>query len=277
MKQLIITVMASLLAMAVVTKSSAQYFDNSAVIRPYDLAITWNKTTTLIFPAAIQSADRGEGYILAKRVPGVDNVLKVKAGQKGFDQSNLSVITKDGKVFTFLVNYMDNPPYQVIDLNKMNQKAPVAFSGLPLNYEQMGTYATLVAAQKPFLHKHDRSHQMDLQLQGIYIESGILFFRFALENHSHIEYEPDLLRFYIRDKKTPRRTAVQEQQIQPLLIQTAPVKKDTKSITVAFKKFTIADKKLLSCEVMEKGGDRNLRINVAERKLLRAKDVKSNQ
>src|ERR1700712_5502863 len=69
-------------------------------IPPAPLDITWHKTTMLIFPYPIQSADRGDQYVLAEKVKGVDNVLKVKAGQAGFEESNLQVITSDGAVYS---------------------------------------------------------------------------------------------------------------------------------------------------------------------------------
>src|SRR5690625_3087336 len=113
-----------------------RHFNPTSLVKPYQLDITWHKTTLIIFPESIQSADRGDKYVLAQKVKGTDNILKVKAGQKDFKQSNLSVITKDGKVYSFTVNYSDDPAYQVVDLRKTKTKTPVKFSGQSLTKKQ---------------------------------------------------------------------------------------------------------------------------------------------
>jgi|GEM_PF-669722 len=84
-------------------------------VKARNLDVCCNKTCMLIFPAAIQSADRGAAYVLASRVPGSENVLKVKAARPGFDTSSLTVITKDGKVYAFNVSYQATPAYLVLD------------------------------------------------------------------------------------------------------------------------------------------------------------------
>ncbi len=78
-------------------------------IKPYHLAITFLKTTHLIFPYAIKSVDRGSPDILVQKAKGVENVLLVKAGRENFKESNLSVITADGKFYSFLINYSSIP------------------------------------------------------------------------------------------------------------------------------------------------------------------------
>jgi conjugative transposon TraN protein len=255
-----------------------RHFSPSSLVKPYQLDITWHKTTLLIFPSAIQSADRGDAYVLAEKVKGVDNVLKVKAGQKDFKQSNLSVITTDGKVYSFIVNYADDPPYQTIDLRKETAKQPVQFSGLSLNKEQIADEMNTVARQKSFLHgvKQQR-FQMRFKLRSIYIRNDVLFFQFTLDNHTQLPYDIDFLRFYITGKKQPKRTAMQEKEIQPEELKILPSKeKDTgKIIMAAFKKFSIADDKNFIIEMMEKDGDRNFRLKVPQRKLLKAKILPS--
>ena len=79
------------------------------VIEPYHVNITLNKTTHLIFPCSIKSVDRGSGEVLAQKAKGVDNILLVKAGRENFTETNLSVITTDGKLYSFLLDYTSNP------------------------------------------------------------------------------------------------------------------------------------------------------------------------
>ncbi|MEJ7829531.1 MAG: DUF4138 domain-containing protein, partial [Segetibacter sp.] len=81
----------------------------ATIIEPYPLKITLNKTTNLIFPYSIKSVDRGSADVLAQKAKGVENILLVKAGKENFAETNLSVITTDGKLYSFVVDYINNP------------------------------------------------------------------------------------------------------------------------------------------------------------------------
>lgn len=80
------------------------------MIPPYALEVTFNKTTHVIFPAAIRYVDLGSADLLAAKADGTENVLRVKAALRDFSrESNLSVITEDGAYYTFNVKYADEP------------------------------------------------------------------------------------------------------------------------------------------------------------------------
>src|SRR4051812_41886863 len=94
-----------------VEAQTAKSFSQSAVIEPFKLEVAYNKTTHLVFPLSIISIDRGSACIIAQKAVGVENILKVKADEKNFEETNLSVITSDGKLYSFLVFYNDKPAY----------------------------------------------------------------------------------------------------------------------------------------------------------------------
>lgn len=251
-----------------------QYFKKGSVIRPYHIDISWHKTTLLIFPAPIQTADRGGSYVLAEKVKGAGNVLKVKAGQKDFEQSNLSVITQDGKVYSFLVNYCEDPEQQTIDLRNEPPDAPVQFAGSSLNSQQIAGIASLIPYKKAFIRGvKQKKHQMSLKLQRIFIKDDVLFVSYAVKNNSQIRYDPAFLRFYVSDKKLTKRTAVRETEVFPLYLQELPSVEGGKEHTIvaAFEKFTIADDKVFITELMEGGGDRNLHCRLKQHKMLKAR------
>lgn len=58
--------------------------------------MVYNKTSNLVFPDAIVSIDRGSQDIMAQKAFGVENILRVKAVAKSFEETDLSVITKEG-------------------------------------------------------------------------------------------------------------------------------------------------------------------------------------
>src|ERR1700751_5325199 len=78
-------------------------------IDPLRLDISTSMTTNLIFPYAIKSVDRGSIDVLAQKAKGSENVLQVKAAKAPFKQSNLSVVTADGQLFSFLIDYAEYP------------------------------------------------------------------------------------------------------------------------------------------------------------------------
>lgn len=266
----------SSLLMALTARAQTGGFSSNTIIPSYNLEITTSKTTLLIFPAAIQGADRGDSYVLAQKVKGVENVLKVKAAQKNFDTSNLHVITSDGRVYGFTVSYSDNPPYQTLDLRKQPPFAPVEFRNVSLNSAQLDNCIRAVTGSKPFLRGvRSHEHGMDLTLDGIYISNDVLFLRFWLHNITAIPFETGSLRFYIRDKKKVKRTAEQDTEVLPVCMQHSgtPEQDRGEVLVAAFPKFTIADNKDFVCELTEQGGDRDPAVKLSGSKLLKARPL----
>ncbi|TYR37405.1 conjugative transposon protein TraN [Sphingobacterium phlebotomi] len=240
------------------------------------LDITWHKTTVLIFPAAIKSADRGDSYILAEQPEGVENILKVKAGKRFFQESNLHVVTTDGKVYAFTVNYADYPSTFTIDVGRHPPHSPVTFEGVSLNSRDIELAVATIKGIEPFVRRVKSSrHGMELRLEGIFIKGDVLFLRYNLKNKTQIRYDSTPPRFFIRDKKRAKRTAVQDTEVEPLTVHYngAPEADDGQTITVAFEKFTIAESKNFVTEFREHGGDRTLDCRFDQKKLLQAKTI----
>jgi conjugative transposon TraN protein len=263
-------------------QSDYRSFYPASEIKPYHLEVGYNITTMLIFPAAISNGgiDRGSAGIIAKAVPGVENILKVKANRKDFRQTNLTVVTKDGKVYAFTVNYSDNPPGAPIDMGKqpVEEREQAVFHDSKLNAVQIETLCREVANQPAFLHHKTRSYKIKLKLQGIYSCEDAIFFQFSLKNKSNIDYNIDLLSFYVRDKKRMKRTAEQEKEIQPLQVYYEKgihqiAGQTNQTLVFAFPKFTIADHKNLVMQLFEKNGDRNLILKINGNKLMKARPL----
>jgi conjugative transposon TraN protein len=249
---------------------------NVTVIKPYFLPITFYKTTNLVFPYPIKSVDRGSRDILAQKAKGVENILQVKAGKPGFDQTNLTVITADGKLYSYILNYTDTPSVLNIRFANTPPTYPEAFfSNVSINEAQVQTDAEIVATEKATVHGiKDKSYGMKMKLSGLYIKSDVMFCRIILQNRSNINYGIDQLRFYIRDQKKSKRTATQELEVNPLYVKgdTSVIAGQTEKVFVyALPKFTIPDKKYLAIELMEKSGGRHLKIQVYNKTIVRAK------
>jgi len=250
----------------------------TTVIEPYPLWVTLNKTTNLIFPYAIKSVDRGSRDVLAQKAKGVENILLVKAGTENFSETNLSIITGDGKLYSFLLRYTDNP--SLLNISFAKDSLPSNTTTLPEaenNEAQTEQVAERVAKEKRMLHcLKDKAYDIRLRLNGLYIENNVFYFQVELRNRSNIPYDIDMLRFFIKDEKKASRTASQDLELSPLYIygDTSSVKERATNILVyALPKFTIPDKKYLLIQLMEKNGGRHLHLDVRNRTIVKAKPV----
>lgn len=283
---ILVLLLAASLTGKVYGQSAYRSFFPASEIKPYRLEVGYEKTTVLIFPVAISAGgiDRGSSGIIAKAVPGIENILKVKANSKNFPETNLTVITKDGKVYPFTVDYSNNPPDAPIDMGKQKQteKRIAVFQNQKLNTAQVKRLCKEAATGNPFLHKRTKSFRVQLKLQGIYTCKDVICYCFLLKNKSNINYAIDFSKFYIRDRKQVKRTAQQEKELHPLDfyyagdVQEIPGK-TSQVLVVAFSKFTIADHKNLVVQLFEKQGDRNLTLKINGRDLAKAKLLKLDQ
>ncbi len=225
------------------------------------LFITTDKTTSLIFPFAIRHVDRGTQSVLVHPVKETPTILLVKAATKDFPQTNLSVITDDGSVYSFVVCYNREPSVWVYHLPINKNATPETYANAILDNPQ-----TIRGIK-------DKKWNIQGKIKGIYIKGDVIYYQLYLANQSPIDYDIDLLKFYIRDKKKSKRTAVQENELKSLYVagNITQVKANSTSVSiVALDKFTIPDAKYLSIEVMEKNGGRHLSMRVNNRKSMQA-------
>lgn len=233
----------------------------SAMAQTSSLTITTNKTTSLIFPFPITFVDRGTKDVLVQQVKEAENILLVKAASQKFAETNLSVGTEDGSVYTFRVDYEKNPPTWLWHIPAQNE--------MPLS-----SYANAILDNTRTVHGvHDHSWDMLARVIGIYIKGKVIYYQLRLENQSSVDYDVDFIRFYIRDKKKNKRTAIQENELKPLYVSgnTSLVKANSSNvIVVALEKFTIPDPKYLAIRIMEKNGGRHLMMKLNNKDILKA-------
>ena len=225
------------------------------------LCISTEKTTSLVFPFSILHVDRGTQAILAQQVKESPTILLVKAAEKGFPETNLSVVTDDGSVYSFVVCYDNNPATWVYHL--------------PTNkFGTLATYANGILDNPRTMHGiKDEQWDIKAMVSGIYIKNEIMYYQLNITNNSPVDYDIDVLRFFIRDKKKGKRTAIQDTDLKPLHISgnTSQVKANsTSSMVFALDKFTIPDAKYLVVQIMEKNGGRHLSMKVSNKKIMQA-------
>jgi conjugative transposon TraN protein len=247
------------------------------VSQPFPLELTTLKTTHLVFPYDIVSVDKGSRDILAQKAKGVSNILRVKAQVADFHSTSLSVITSDGKLYSFTVDYAAEPLQLTIEFSGTESGPHAALDQFQPNQAELSRLAERVMAQPKHLCSiKDKNSGSSIALHGIYIDQDVMFYRLDMTNNSQISYDIGSLRFFIRDKKRAKRTAVQQLEIRPVYVKgdTAVIAGESAhSFVYALPKFTIPDKKYLAIEVMEKNGGRHLELDISGKTLLRASAV----
>jgi conjugative transposon TraN protein len=260
------------------------------VIPSYYLEVTYDKTVHLIFPSSISYIDLGSSNIIAGKAEGAENVVRVKAAVKDFEnETNFSVITDEGSFYSFIVNYSENPGKLNIEMkdfihdgklvNRPNNSMEIYLSELGNESPQ-----TIQLAMKKIYKtnskklKHIKSKQFGIEylLRGIFIHNGMLYLHTEIDNTTNIAYDIDFIVFKIVDEKVAKRTAIQETVIKPVRAynyMTSVRGKTSESTVFAFEKFTIPDKKQLVVELFENNGGRHQRFIIKNSDLTRAKTI----
>ncbi|RLJ75113.1 conjugative transposon protein TraN [Pedobacter alluvionis] len=256
-------------------------------IEPYWLTVTYDKTTHIIFPSKIKYVDLGSDNLIAGKADESENVLRIKASVADFDtETNFSVITEDGRFYSFDVFYSKYPATLNYDVEKMLQ-TKIKEKLNDVLFEDLGqsNRPTLIdAAMKSIYNKNRKiirhigsySFGISFQLKSIYIYNGKYFFHTELKNITSVPFPIDFMTFKIADKKTSRRTAVQENDLVPLRLYLPLTDvKDGGSERNVFllDQFTLADDKIFVIEIFERNGGRHQRIEVENMDLIHAKPV----
>lgn len=253
-------------------------------IQPYRMEVTYDKTSHLIFPTAIRYVDLGSEYLIAGKAEDAENVLRVKATVRDFEpETNFSVITNDGRFYSFDVYYSSYPEALSYDLLTM-QKAVDKTNGNDVLFEELGNNSpSLAGLLLETIYKKDKrivkhigakSFGIQFMLKGIYIHNGKYYFHTELRNRTNVPFQIDFINFKVVDKKVAKRTVVQERPMIPLRTY-KPLDeiggKTTEQNVYLLDQFTIADDKLLLIEIFEKNGGRHQTLQVENSDLIKAR------
>ena len=253
-------------------------------IEPYKMEVTYDKTSHLIFPTAIRYVDLGSEYLIAGKAEDAENVLRVKATVRDFEpETNFSVITNDGRFYSFNVYYSSYPEALSYDLLTM-QKAVDKANGNDVLFEELGNNSpSLAGLLLETIYKNDKrivkhigakSFGIQFILKGIYIHNGKYYFHTELRNKTNVPFQIDFINFKVVDKKLAKRTVVQKRPMIPLRTY-KPLDeiggKLTEQNVFLLDQFTIADDKVLLIEIFEKNGGRHQTLQVENSDLIKAR------
>lgn len=261
---------------------------NGRVVLPYGLQITFEKTVHLIFPAQIRYVDLGSSNIIAGKAEDADNVLRVKAAVRDFEtETNLSVICDDGSFYSFNVKYAEEPERLNIEMQDFLAPQPPK-KGLngSIYFKELGNESPLLVKlimktiwqnnRREIKHIGSKKFGIQFLLRGLYSHNGLLYFHLQTKNQSEMPYNIDFITFKVVDKKVAKRTAIQEQVLQPLRAYNDVIRiggLQTQRSIFALEQFTLPDDKVLEVTLFEQNGGRHQTFIVENEDLIRAKNI----
>ena len=247
--------------------------------------VSSSKTTFLIFDSKVDYFDLGSSDVGLKRADNKDNIIKIKAINEGFKETNLTVMTSNNQYYSFILNYSNSPDTlnyflksDVKDQAKQAQANVVEPDLKTEKVDSLDSPINLTQFSNRLLVAGKRKNKMIFLLKGVYIKNNKLLFQTEISNQSNIDYDIDFLKFSIKNKRRFKKSISQETEIRP-----TSILNDTNNIVKAgnqpvqkvfvFEKFTIPDKKELVIDLWERHGDRNLAIAIDGKSILDAKKI----
>jgi uncharacterized protein YutD len=256
-----------------------------------------NQTTHLIFPSDVNYADIGDNsnYIIDY----TNNILRIK-GIKTNQQTNLTVLTKDQHFYSFYVMHLENPQLNyfitkrmaIKVFNKPTNKSPpsapeemqnntkitkkkvrLSFRNTSEKMQQDKHLFNKAHAllSKPHLYDYIGARHGDIQLKvtAIYHSLHNCFIVYQIRNRGAIPYDISYIEFGIKERKRPKKAALQERKLSPLFT----VKEDITRVlpyqvneyVAVFGKISIPHDRLFYMEVIEDG--RNISLDILFHKL----------
>ncbi|WP_315599236.1 conjugative transposon protein TraN [Porphyromonas endodontalis] len=259
------------------------------VILPYGLEVTFEKTVHLIFPSPIRYVDLGSNNLIAGKAEDAENVLRVKAAVKDFEtETNMSVICEDGSFYAYNVKYADEPEKLSVE---MKDFLSTTDGRLPSNradiyFKELGNESPILVKlimqtiyqndKRTIKHIGTQQFGMKFLLRGLYAHNGLLYFHTRIDNETNMPYSVDFISFKVVDKKVAKRTAIQEQVLQPLRAyhQVMYIKGNREERTIfALEQFSLSEDKQLEVTLYERNGGRTLTFYVEQEDLLLAKKI----
>lgn len=252
-------------------------------IVPHEIELSHRQTSHIVFPSKVLDVQTGSEKLIAMKTEEIDNIVKCKSLTDGFDyftESSLTVLTKEGTVYPFIVKYKEYPELVNIQVDHSGEEPEAIFSTLSVHEPEMRQYGNQVLENGCVLRNiGDFRDKMSFSIYGIYVKEDVMMFFLNIENHSKVDYEVDFIKNYIVNRKTTKNQAYQADEKVPLFV----YEKDDsqlipagggKKLVFFYKRFTIPRKHNMYFELFERNGGRHLKFTLSNKTLLNAKKLR---
>ena len=259
---------------------------NSSIRPSYAIQVSASKTTHIIFPYEIRYADLGSKDIAGEAVEKAGNVFRLKAlGQNPFMETNLTIVTSDGRLFSFLISYKDHPDAVTYDLTKQLLDGDVSKSAkvssgsqarLTDNLNRQGELA--MHSRRKIRHIGFKAQGMNLYLRNILYKDDVMYVVLGMANDSKLDYQIDYLRTYVMQmKKAGESSATQDVEVDPIKVFDASEgvipRRDELTKVIAIERLTLEKDRRLVIQVGEESGGRQLAIQIGPEELATARPL----
>lgn len=244
---------------------------------PHRIPVGPNKNMFLIFPGKIIYEDHGSTVVEVEKAEGVDNILSVKAVESFVKDTNISVVTENGKFYTFSLDFAPDPEITSFVIDKDEKRKVAILDEGELSTDSKQRIKAAIEKRLPLnLGMDEKNSGIEFEVNNIFIHNDILLFRISLMNRTQINYTIDFMRFYIQDAKISKKTAIQQLEQNVLFMFDYPNEipaHEKRSFVVAMNKLTIPDKKRMVIEIQEKNGGRHFFYKLKNKDILKCEEV----
>lgn len=121
-----------------------------------------------------------------------------------------------------------------------------------------------------------RLKNLIISIKGIYIRDNKMFFRLEIDNSSNIVYDLEQIIFYVTAIKKKKAVTNEQLEYRPIYIYNNVDKVEPKQhieTIYCFEKFTISPEKQLMIDIIERNGERNMRLPIQTNMIMAAQSI----
>lgn len=251
---------------------------STGIIASTPIEISDIHTTHIILPSKVADIAMGSDVIISEKAETIDNIVKVKSvvDEKGrFPETSITVVAIDGKIYPMTVGYAKNPKDMSISFS---EGIKAMFGDVNVNDDNMRKMSEWIVGKGSRINDLGCVEgKMMLQLSGVYTDQDIIAFCLRARNNSQMDYPIDFVKAYISQKNDKKYTS-QDEELYPIYSyfsngQKKINGKESMSIVLFYKKFTITKDRILNFEMYEDNGGRNLKFPVGNKVIIDAEVI----
>ena len=233
-------------------------------------------TTHIILPTKVSDIAIGHKEVISEKAQTIDNIVRVKSVVKEngkFNETSITVVTVDGKIYPMIVGYAKNPKEMSISFSKGGN---ALFQDMSVDDENMRKISEWIIGKGQYIYDLGREdYKMIFQLYSVFTDQDIIAFHLHVKNKSKIDYPIDFLKAYISDKQQGKKYLTQDEELYPIYSYYSSDEKiihgkNDMDIVLFYKRFTISKKKILFFEMYEENGGRNFKFTAPSKTIINA-------
>ncbi|MFP2994349.1 DUF4138 domain-containing protein [Spongiivirga sp. MCCC 1A20706] len=232
-------------------------------------------TMALFFPSDIKQGITGSEYFVFTYNREKEQNLGLLKAVKG-EPSNLLVITTDGKVYSYILEYaehLENPnrfisvQESIGDAQRHPKEEVLAEDDMDVNISVNNSPELLRRSCESLLNLPEEKHiskkeeGIVLSLKNLKYHGDNVFLQFEIENKSRVRFDFDYLKIFKVNGNQKRNASYQELPLEPVYVHNIPsqILPNTKvKMVYVVPKFTIAKNEKIAAQLQELGTTRKV-------------------